>query len=157
MNIKLLEPKLQRSPFSFFFRFFIGTAKLNLKSTKIDTNFEFELRQAFTNYCTAIKIVPETCYYEITKKPSPSDINRWSYLKGVVNLDNTGSTVFETPFTYNGKVGTISVKNKKNQVIIGEENLNIRPKGKNIFFNLFFHKNPKKKKAKLLIDLSSGN
>tara|TARA_R100001509_G_scaffold110320_2_gene66061 strand:+ start:5067 stop:5540 length:474 start_codon:yes stop_codon:yes gene_type:complete len=157
MKVKLLEPKLQRSPFSFFFRFFVGTKKLKLKSTKIDQNFEFELRQAFTQYCAAIKIVPETCYYEITTKPTLSDINRWSYLKGVINLDNTGYTVFETPFPYEGKVCSIKVKNKKNQIIIVEENLNTKPKGKNIYFNLFFHKNPKHKKGKLLIDLTSGN
>lgn len=157
MKLKLLEPKLVRSPFSFFFRFFIGTKQLKIKSNKIDQNFEFELRKAFTEYCAGIKIVPETCYYEITETPSPSDINQWSYLKGVINLNSVGETTFKAPFKYNNKYVTLKIKNKKNQIIIGEENLNIESKGNNIYFNLFFHKNPKHKQAKLLIDLTSGN
>jgi hypothetical protein len=100
MKIKLLQPNLNSSPFSFFFRFFIGIKQLKIKSNKIDKNFEFELRKAFTEYCTAIKIVPETCYYEITEKPSPSDINQWSYLKGVINLNRVGETKLQTSFKY---------------------------------------------------------
>jgi len=148
MKLKLLQPRLIRSPFSFFFRFFVGFKKLKIKSNKIDQNFEFELRTAFTQYCTAIKIVPETCYYQITKQPSKSDVNEWSYLKGVINLNSTGETVFKTPFTYNDKYWKIKFKNKKNQILMGEENLTIESKGKNIYFNLFFHKNPKHKKQK---------
>jgi|GEM_PF-3820403 len=157
MQLKLLQPHLVRSPFSFFFRFLIGFKKLKIKSDKIDENFEYELRSAFTQYCTSIKLVPETCYYEITKKPAKSDINRWSYLKGVINLSSEGETVFKTPFTFHGKYCEVKFKNKKNQILIGEENLNIKSKGKNIYFNLFFHKNPKHKKGKLLIDLTSGD
>ena len=48
-------------------------------------------------------------------------------------------------------------ENKKTYVKNNEENLNIESKGNNIYFNLFFHKNPKHKQAKLLIDLTSGN
>jgi len=157
MKIKLLQPKLHTSPFSFFFRFFIGIKKIKSKITNIDDDFEFELRKVFTEYCTAIKIVPETCYYQITKKSSKADINEWSYLKGVLNLDSNGETIFKTPFTFNGKYCDVKIKNKKNQVLICEENLNVQTKGKNIYFNLFFHKNPKHKKGKLLIDLSSGD
>ena len=157
MQLKLLQPHLIRSPFSFFFRFLIGFKKLKIKSDKINENFEYELRSAFTQYCAAIKLVPETCYYEITKKPAKSDINRWSYLKGVINLSSAGETIFKSPFTYNDKYLEIKFKNKKNQILLGEENLNIESKGKNIYFNLFFHRNPKHKKGKLLIDLTSGN
>lgn len=157
MKVKLLQPELFTSPFSFFFRFFIGMKKLNLKSNKIDDNFEFELRKAFTEYCTVVKIVPETCYYEITKKPSPSDVGSWSYLKGVISLDSVGETVFKLPFKFNGEYGKLKFKNKKNQILIAEENLDITGQGKNIYFNLHYHKKPKAKKHKLLIDLSSGN
>ena len=157
MKVKLIQPKLFTSPFSFFFRFFIGIKKLKIKSNKIDKNFEFELRQAYTEYCTAVKIVPETCYYEITDKPTQSNIHQWSYLKGVINLDGIGQTIFRLPFQFNGKYGELKIKNKKNQILIGEENLDITSRGKNIYFNLHYHKNPKSKKHKLLIDLSSGN
>ena len=157
MKLKLLQPKLYTSPFSFFFRFFIGVKKIKHNMNNVDEDFEFELRKAFTEYCSVIKIVPETCYYQITKKPSKADINEWSYLKGVINLSNIGQTSFSLPFNFNNTQKGIEVKNKKNQIIICEENLNIKCTGNSIYFNLFYHKNPKHKKGKLLIDLSSGN
>jgi|TARA_B100000073_G_C23456973_1_gene461710 hypothetical protein len=157
MKVKLLQPKLFTSPFSFFFRFFIGTKKVKIKTNTFDENFEFELRQAYTQYCTAVKIVPETVYYEITKGPTKANIHQWSYLKGVISLDGKGHTTCTLPFKFNGKYGTLKFKNKKSQILIGEENLDIESQGKNIYFNLHYHKNPKSKKHKLLIDLSSGS
>ena len=103
MKIKLLQPNLKSSPFSFFFRFFIGIKQIKIKSNEINENFEFELRQAFTEYCAAIKVIPETCFYEITQKPSSSDVNQWSYLKGIVNLNSLGETIIKTPFKYGNK------------------------------------------------------
>ena len=78
LNIKVLQPSLERSPFSFFFRFFIGQKILKLKSKNINLKFEFELRIAFNLYCNALKIVPETCYYQISDKPFDADLGKWS-------------------------------------------------------------------------------
>jgi len=157
LTTKVLEPKIERSPFAFFFRFFIGSKILKLKSKEIDQNFEFQLRLAFTDYCNEIKLVPETCYYAISDKPFASNIGRWSYLKGVINLDSKGTTTIKTPFKYDDRDFTIDYKNNKNQIIIVEENLELNSKGNNKFFVLYYHKNPKAKEGKLLIDLTSGN
>jgi hypothetical protein len=157
LTTKVLEPKIERSPFAFFFRFFIGKKILNLKSNNIDQNFEFQLRLAFTDYCNEIQLVPETCYYIISDKPFNEEIGRWSYLKGVINLDSKGITTLKTPFKYDGRDFSIDYKNKKNQLIIAEENLVLSSTGNNKFFVLYYYKNPKAKEGKLLIDLTSGN
>ena len=157
LNIKVLQPSLERSPFSFFFRFFIGQTILKLKSKNINLKFEFELRIAFNLYCNALKIVPETCYYQISDKPFDADLGKWSYLKGVINLESKGTTSFKTPFKHDGDEFISVHKNKKNQVLISQEILILESEGKNIFFVLYYHKNPKAKKGKLLIDLTSGN
>ena len=158
LTIKVLEPiKHPRSPFAFFFRFFIGKKLLNLKSHNIDQNFEFQLRMAFTDYCNEIQLVPETCYYIISDKPFIEERGRWSYLKGVINLDSKGSTTLKVPFKYDGRDFAIDYKNKKNQLIIAEENLILNTTGNNKFFVLYYHKNPKSREGKLLIDLTSGN
>ena len=51
----------------------------------------------------------------------------------------------------------VATQNKKNQLIIAEENLILNATGNNKFFVLYYHKNPKSREGKLLIDLTSGN